>query len=636
MDGNPGDLIRSVHAAARDGKCITLCALLLDKSPSEVKQALNSITEEDGQVTTPLLIAARNGHEGVVKVLLTQFHVDIEQSGMVKFDGYTSEGACALWCAASGGHARVVQMLVEHGADVNHPTASNSTPLRVACFEGRLDLVHYLVSEGADVHISNKFRNSCLMIAAYKGHQAVVHYLLEKGARPNDRAVCGASALHFAAERGHLHIAELLVNYGAELFPNGQGVDPLLLAAESGHANIVEFFISLPQVSKSQYVAALELLGASYANDKDNYNLSKCYHYLWLAMQERYKDPDDVLVKKVLPAIAAYGNHVECQNIAELEAIKHNHNALHMEALIVRERILGEDNPVVPHPIVYRGAVFADSGRFDRCTILWLRALFLRFNNNRSISKDLLRFAQVFSQMVHVGATVDFKLVEHVLEHCLAEFARDKVRIAQAESDINERCTAVNIWNTNVRTALYLLVILLKIKKTEEDKERLCQLTYELNTLQLRAYPMDKEYTPLHMACDENTLVDDFHVDEVVHFPNDSLVHLLLQCGADVHAVDAHGNTALHVIVQYNRPLSDFLTLHSIILHLIEAGTHMDRTNYDGKTALDLVTTGVAEIILRTERKIELKCLAASAVRRHKLDYKGNVPVMLEEFIEMH
>lgn len=57
----------------------------------------------------------------------------------------------------------------------------------------------------------------------------------------------------------------------------------------------------------------------------------------------------------------------------------------------------GKENPEVPQPVTYRGAVFADNARFDRCIDLWLHALNLRQMNNMSISKDLLRFAQVSS-----------------------------------------------------------------------------------------------------------------------------------------------------------------------------------------------------------------------------------------------
>ena len=188
----------------------------------------------------------------------------------------------------------------------------------------------------------------------------------------------------------------------------------------------------------------------------------------------------------------------------------------------------------------------------------------------------------------------------------------------------------------NLHSALYLLVILNKVKETDEEDFRLCRMTYRLNRLNLLLKQGSIRYSPLHMACDENTLVDDFHVNDIVQFPNDSLGKLLIRCGADVHATDLNGNTPLHIIVRYNKPISDFLTLHNIIVALIEGGAHMDRTNKNGQMALDIVTTGVAEIILRTKRKIELKCLAAMAVKKYQLDYKGHVPVTLEDFIEIH
>lgn len=59
--------------------------------------------------------------------------------------------------------------------------------------------------------------------------------------------------------------------------------------------------------------------------------------------------------------------------------------------------IPGTHSPEVPHPIIFRGAVFADNARFDRCVDLWLHALQLRQLNDISVVKDLLRFAQVIS-----------------------------------------------------------------------------------------------------------------------------------------------------------------------------------------------------------------------------------------------
>ena len=58
--------------------------------------------------------------------------------------------------------------------------------------------------------------------------------------------------------------------------------------------------------------------------------------------------------KPPMPPVPAYGNHVECKNLADLESIRHNRDALHMEALTIRERILGANNPEIPHPVIFR------------------------------------------------------------------------------------------------------------------------------------------------------------------------------------------------------------------------------------------------------------------------------------------
>lgn len=73
------------------------------------------------------------------------------------------------YCSLGSGHVNVVKTLVQAGANVNHATLTNSTPLRAACFDGRLDIVLYLTQHGADIQIANKYNNTCLMIAAYKG-----------------------------------------------------------------------------------------------------------------------------------------------------------------------------------------------------------------------------------------------------------------------------------------------------------------------------------------------------------------------------------------------------------------------------------------------------------------------------------
>ena len=92
----------------------------------------------------------------------------------------------------------------------------------------------------------------------------------------------------------------------------------------------------------------------------------------------------------------------------------------------------------------------------------------------------------------------------------------------------------------------------------------------------------------------------------------------------------------MHLIVGYQRVVGDFLTLHSIITSLVEAGAHVDVINNQGKTPMVKATTGVAEIILKSQQKLSLKCLSAQAVKRHRISFMGHVPASLEQFINLH
>ncbi|RWS08324.1 Protein fem-1-like protein [Dinothrombium tinctorium] len=627
---------RKIYEAARDGTIITLYSLLSNVPSSlNVKQLLDTPLEEKNIKCTPLVIAAFHGHEHVVNLLM-KYGVDIESEGVVHFDGYLISGATALWCAAGFGHLNVVKALVKKGADVNHPTHTNSTPLRAACFDGRLDIVQYLVDNGADINIPNKFNNSCLMIAAYKGHLNVVEYLLKLGSDPNVQAKCGGTALHFAAENGHLDVIKSLLQHGALLTLNAIGMTPLTSAAEQTKAHVVEYFISTEYISQLEKIEALELLGASYANDKDNYSIERVYYYLHWAMRERYKDPQNPLLKRILPAVPAYENRIECQTLEELQAIQYKQNALHMEGLIIRERILSPRNPDVAHPIIYRGAVYADNARFDRCLYLWLHALKLRNMICISIRKDLLRFAQVFSQMFHVGVEVPFNVLFEVLEIAVQELRKNNQSLFNTTEEGLKEGLQEEV-DDNIHTILYLLVIATKTLKTrtKSEEESLYRIVYQLQRIPVRT---SNGSTLLHLCVNAETPVDDFHTKNVCKFPCSSTTKLLVKCGADVNAKDNNGNTALHVIVGYQKPISDFLTLHDIIDCLYKGGAHMDYTNKTGQTPLESATTGVAEIILKSKADIEmnLKCLAAKAINYHGIDYIRSVPVSLVSFIEDH
>uniref|UniRef100_UPI00358EA6CD protein fem-1 homolog B-like isoform X2 n=1 Tax=Myxine glutinosa TaxID=7769 RepID=UPI00358EA6CD len=621
-------LASRVYESAAKGKVLMLAALLLGRSERQVWFLLSQSTQRGRERCTPLIAAAWAGHTKVVRLLVETHGADTEQTGTVNFDGYVIEGATALWCAAGAGHDQVVGTLLLRGADVNHRTATSSTPLRAACFDGYVKVVRLLLDHGADPSIANKFDNTSLMIAAYRGHSHVVEMLLNRGADLDSRTHCGATALHFAAEAGDVVVVRMLATWGARMLPNEHGMTPLKVAAESCKRSVVHLLLEYSNCDMEIRTEAFELLGASYANDRDKYNPEMAYDYLRLAMSQRQCYS---LKKKVLQPIKAYGNRTESCTIAELEMIRHDPDALHVEGLLVRERILGSDNVDVAHPVIYRGAVYADKFQFDACLALWLHALAMRERNRRNIQKDLLRFAQVFSQMILLGELVPADVLECVLKSCVLEIERSQK--AMRAASLLDYGKAVDAHEGNLHTFLYLVCVAARISCGEEQNACLNRHIYYLLQLDPRTR---RGSSLLHLTVHGDTPVDDFHTDAVCSFPSLHAAQRLLACGASPNATDNQGNTPMHLIVCYARPISDFLTLHGIIIALLEAGAHADATNCNGQTPFECCTTGVAEIVLRTETRVSLKCLAARVVRTHGIAYQSHIPRALENFVAMH
>ncbi|XP_039758993.1 protein fem-1 homolog B isoform X2 [Pararge aegeria] len=642
LDEITNTLRERVFFAARDGMSLTLYALLYEKSTDEIDELLNTDVCCDGVKCTPLIAAARHGREGAVRIILMKFRppVRLETEGTVKFDEYVIEGATALWCAAGAGHLGIVKRLVRAGANVNHATRTLSTPLRAACFDGRLDIVKYLVRHGADIHKANKYNNTCLMIAAYKGHLDVVQFLLDSGARVDERALCGATALHFAAECGHSEVVCALIDHNAKILTNENGMTPLQCAAERARVSVVELLASRPEVTRAQSIEAYELLGASFANDKEYYCLRMAYQYLHRAMAMRYDTRYGQLLKKPADPIPAYDNWRESVTLEDVERLHGNPHALHMEGLTVRERILGRTCPDLPHPVVFRGAVFADEARFDRCLALWKHALALRHQNQVSVVKDLLRFAQVFSQMIHIGIELPLAQVCYVLEACSEELRRGTKRVEKPHTN-HDPDALIEEYESNVRTALYLVAVAARLLENSDNDEETTSAVRRA-IFRLRNARLRSGQTLLHLAVDRRTPVDDFHTSDVCQFPCMRTTRLLLECGLEVDAADDLRRTALHIaLISYQLIPDERNQLREAVCgsvcELLARGAHVDAVDEAGITPLVAAIGGPAESLVRAALSPRLSCLAAAALAFHGGTYRpSQVPRDLHPFLAMH
>ena len=590
--------VTQVYQAARDGSC-NLTDLLKRLKPEQRKTTLETKTKDGSHFVTPLIIAAHNGHLNSVKILLG-YGADIEARGTLNTGGQVIEGCTPLWAAAYTGHLDVVKLLIEQNADVDGRASKGSTPLRAAAHEGHLDIVRCLVESGADVNARSSRDNSTpLMVACYWGHSSVATYLINRGAIINLQCKDGSTALHDAAHRGHLEIVSELLALGASQLPNNQGLTPLFLACDKCSLEIVEYLIKRPECTKEQRIDALEFLGATIANDSPG-NSEKAFSYMKRGLEERYEDLAHPLLKKKMEPVEAYENRKECQTLEELALLEGDDHAIGMEGLIIRERILGPDNPVLREPIRYRAAVLADSKQYELCICLWQRASEKALNCDvpiTEVTNDLEYHIAIFGEMVQKSKLLRPNVIEDVFEILVAA---SEIQAEQLKSGKSQQGHENEGEDKTVYYALYLLNIYTKVKVQNANMIDFLQRFLRLN-------PRTSDgNTLLHLAAWHETSIFSYHKDivrSVCKFPCVETMKLILHAGGDVNAVNTEGNTPLHLAVKFKPAEPEEVEiLREMLLSLVDIGADPKLANKNGQTPLDSCETDEARMILSEKR----------------------------------
>ena len=604
-----GDSVTEVYQAARDGSS-NLTDLLKRLKPEQRKTVLETKIKDGSHFVTPLIIAAHNGHLNSVKILL-RYGADIETRGTLKIKDQVIEGCTPLWAAAVTGFLDVVKLLIEQNADVDGRTQTGSTPLRAAAHEGHLDVVRCLVESGADLNAQMNEGDTPLMVACYFGHLSVVTYLINKGAFMDLQCKDGTTALHCAVERSHLEIISQLLALGASQLPNNQGLTPLLYACDKSSIEIVEYLIKRPECTKEQRIDALELLGATIANSNDeSRDTEKAFSYLKRGMEERFEDPEHPLLKKKMEPVEAYQNRKESQTLEELALLEGDDHAIGMEGLIIRERILGPDNPANLCSIRYMGAVLVEAyEEYALCIGLWQRCMEKAMNCDFPIIKDLELFTVLFGEMLQKGKILRPNFIEDVFEILVA--ASEKQTEKRMSKNLQEGQENEEHEKT-LYCALYLLVIYIKVKGQNANMTDFLQRFQRLN-------PLTKDgNTILHLVAWHETPIQEDSVRSVCKLPCVETMKLILYAGCDVNAVNTEGNTPLHLAVKYKPEPEEVEILREILLLLLDIGADRKLKDKNGQTPLDSCETDEARRILSEKSGLSVMNVDVGDVRKFK------------------
>ena len=187
----------------------------LERAKKMIDDNKSLVNEEDEKKLAPIHHAAAGGHADMVQLLIDS-GADPTKLAL----RYNT----AMSFASERGHEEVVATLIENGVDVNRPTMLRSdieaedqakprgslSPVLLAAQHEHTGTVKLLVKAGADPNIIGA-RGGPLMEAVRTGNRDLVEFLLEKGVMASERS--GPVNLKIATDLGYDEIGADLVRH---------------------------------------------------------------------------------------------------------------------------------------------------------------------------------------------------------------------------------------------------------------------------------------------------------------------------------------------------------------------------------------------------------------------------------------
>ncbi|XP_063923206.1 uncharacterized protein LOC135137470 isoform X2 [Zophobas morio] len=200
-----------------------------------LKEGMIYVRNKEGQ--SLLHLASTHGQDECVKQLLS---TNIYKE---RIDELNDDNATPLYLACSRGKVKVVEVLLEAGAQ---PVVNNSeNPLFISCSRGAYEIVELLINLGTDVNCEDQYGRTPIFSAIFNQHQHIVELLIHSGADCNKTDKQNQTPLHISCRFGMTELVEILLKCGAthNVFDKDDWT-PLHFAALNGHDETVKSLLN--------------------------------------------------------------------------------------------------------------------------------------------------------------------------------------------------------------------------------------------------------------------------------------------------------------------------------------------------------------------------------------------------------
>ena len=205
----------------------------VDKAKTTVQSKVDLNSHRHDELT-PLMVATEEGDIKMVQLLL--------DSGANILD-VTKDEWTALQYAAEYGGAGVTQLLLDRDADCR-ARVGGWTALHHAACGGQKDAAQLLLDRGVDIEMATKKGWTALHHAAREGKKEVVQLLLDRGADIEATTDDRWTALYLAVHNGEKEVVQLLLDRGADIEAMMEDRwTALHLAVHNGEKEVVQLLL---------------------------------------------------------------------------------------------------------------------------------------------------------------------------------------------------------------------------------------------------------------------------------------------------------------------------------------------------------------------------------------------------------
>jgi len=599
--------------------------------------------------TSPLVMACYQGALTVVQRMIEVWGADVEATSFVPIDAES-----ASWM----------------GLNIESTGLMDVTPLFAASLNNRTEFVRYLIGKGANVSA----RSSTIKTGPFRGltplHGALLHgrlpderldqidtirILLDSGANPSalssdgtptwmfgcisfylntrhfrNKGFCNVQAITLLIEHGMsivqrcpklnrtlLHhmagpanefddvkIVKLILEKGAD--PNirdNHGLTPIMTAAIGTNLLpnmfILKFLMERDDIPNRDKIEALEVALAVLLSYDDNLVHTHDIDYC-LSQAQRLRIIEGITL---IPKCRVNGRDVEWVTSSDLEGILQRPSELGMQSILIRLRIFS----VMSWETVYRYlCLYIFLAYFPKIYLQYQSAQLL--DMSWTMLETIRRFAPINGHSKQVF-DVTGQAVETIVD-TLSDLKKNRDPLFNMVRKMIS--TLVGMPDVMIQPIANYLREIVDQNNKAIDQEKL-----------------------IYIACMEQTE----HTCDIVRF--------LFKFGAFPDVVDFDGDGPLHIFARSNGEFTS-----SIARVLLDAGTHLDRSNKKGLTAADvwIERETIKRLLLGDHQPCgwrdlpdwlredvpKLQCLSARIIRSRRIPYKKVVPVTLHPFVALH